>query len=489
MDSAEQLGTELESLGMRDLSVFGRHISGWVPIGQLDRLTELPLLLQVRLVYARTRTGSVTSPGRYRIAGGRRPARFGIDGSGVTIGSLSDSFDCLNGAAGNVASGDLPPGIIVLAEETGCISGSDEGRAMMQIIHDIAPGSSQAFHSAFNGIADFANGILELQAIAGADIITDDVFYFAEPFFQDGAIAQAVDTVRSLGVAYFSAAGNDADNAYSAAFVNSGQAGYRAGSVAHDFDPGPGTDTRQNLTIPAGGEVFFILQWDQPFFSVSGAPGSASDMDAVLYPQGFGPALAGSIGNNLGGDALEIFTYTNSSGSARTVRLGIDLVYGPAPARMMVVYLGDFVIDEYATNSPTISGHANAAGGLAVGAVRYDATPAFGTNPPVREYFSSLGGVPILFDTSGSPVLEERQKPEIMAADGGDNTFFGQDYEGNGSPNFFGTSAAAPHAAGCHGPAQIIRSGSDARASLRRPAGDRYRHGCPRVSTTLPVTV
>ena len=40
-------------------------------------------------------------------------------------------------------------------------------------------------------------------------MINDDVFYFAEPFYQDGIVAQAVNTVKGMGVSYFSAAGND----------------------------------------------------------------------------------------------------------------------------------------------------------------------------------------------------------------------------------------------------------------------------------------
>ena len=67
---------------------------------------------------------------------------------------------------------------------------------MLQIVHDVAPGASLAFASAFNGLASFAANIQSLAA-AGAKVIVDDVIYFAEPLFQDGIIAQAVNNVVS----------------------------------------------------------------------------------------------------------------------------------------------------------------------------------------------------------------------------------------------------------------------------------------------------
>jgi len=86
------------------------------------------------------------------------------------VGTLSDSYDCQGGAAAGVASGDLPAGVVVLEEEAGCISGTDEGRGMMGIIHDVAPGTSLAFHTAFGGQASFAQGIIDL-ANAGAKVV------------------------------------------------------------------------------------------------------------------------------------------------------------------------------------------------------------------------------------------------------------------------------------------------------------------------------
>ena len=456
------LMNELVRLGLQHPAQFGHIVSGYMPISALPQVAKLAGLRLARPAYAKAHAGSITSQGDIAQLSDIARTTFGVDGAGVTIGTLSDSYDCLGGAASDVASNDLPAGVVVLQEEIGCASGTDEGRAMMQIIHDVAPGSNQAFHSAFGGTADFASGIVELATVAGASVINDDVIYFAEPMFQDGAIAQAVDQVKAMDVTYFSSAGNYAHQSYEDDFRDSGQPGYFPGSTQHDFNPGTATDTLQRITIPAGSSVTIVLQWENPFFSVSGAPGAATDLDLIVYSSG-GAALYGAISDNLGGDAVEVLTVTNS-GPQQSFQLGIERFAGPAPGRVKFVWYGTLTINEFATDSSTLYGHANAAGARAVGAARYSQTPAFGVTPPRVENFSSLGGTPILFDTSGTPVSELRQKPEIVAPDGGDNTFFGFDYEANGFPNFFGTSAAAPHAAGVAALIRELDSGASADA-------------------------
>ena len=449
------LRADLEALGMQDISQVGNVVSGLMPIASIDEMEALGSLQFARPSYALARAGLTTSQGDRAMRADEARALFGVDGTGVTIGILSDSFDALGGAADDVDNGDLPAGIVVLDDTAG---GTDEGRAMMQLIHDVAPGASQAFHTAFGGLADFAVGIQELAGCpspflgctpgsVAADVIVDDVIYFAEPMFQDGIIAQAVDVVTAAGVSYFSSAGNNARDSYEAPFVSSGL-GDGTGTF-HDFDPGGGVDTCQSITIPTG-TTYFSFQWTEPFFSVSGAPGSASDVDIRLFPNAgcSGAALGGGIDFNIGGDPVEVFAVSNG-GPAASLGLRISLYSGEMPARVKHVAFSSsgFLINEYDTASGTIYGHANAAGAETVGAAFYEYTPEFGTAPPLLESFSSAGPTAIFFNTSGLPTVIERKKPEIVAPDGTNTTFFGGDFEPDGFPNFFGTSAAAPHAA------------------------------------------
>jgi hypothetical protein len=445
-DDPQVLKADLEALGATVTAVAGRVVSARVHLSLLPALEGIDSLKFARPALAIKSVGSVTSQGDPAQRSNLARIDFGVDGTGETVGVLSDSFDCSgNGSyALDQSTGDLPAGVNVLDDTaTAC---TDEGRAMAQIVYDVAPGAGLAFHTASNGEANFAQGILDLAA-AGSTVIVDDVLILTEPMFQDGVIAQAVDQVNAAGVPYFSSAGNSARQSYEAPFRRSGifvNIGYGPQEF-HDFDPGPGVDIFQACDF--NGESPFSLQWNQPFFSVSGPPGSASDIDICLFTAPDASGLLGcSASGNFGADPVEIF----GLGWTGTVYFAILHYEGAFPELMKYVWFRNAVSNlEYATNSSTSYGHANASGANSVGAAFYGSTPAFGTDPPRLEDFSSAGGIPILFDTSGNATYELRQKPEFTAPDGGNNTFFGGiDPESDGFPNFFGTSAAAPHAAG-----------------------------------------
>jgi hypothetical protein len=452
-NDVEEALRELKGMGLQNAVAYGSMISGEIPVGELRALDRVDWIQVVHPAAYDTNAGLVTSRGDVSMAADAVRSQYGLDGAGLTIGTLSDSYDCLGGAAADVANNDLPAGVNVLVDS--CAGDIDEGRAMMQLIHDVAPGSSQAFHTANGGQAAFANGIIDLYLLAGSDIIVDDIIYFAEPMFQDGIVAQAVDKVKGNGVSYFSAAGNYGRDSYEAAYVDSGVAGLSGGNL-HDFDPGPGVDFLQNYTLGSGTTIF-IFQWDQPFFSVSGAPGSASDLDMLIFSGGSFTGLGGFT-LNIGGDAVEVFGITNSGGPA-TIQIAIELAGGPAPGLMKYVWSdsGGNSVDEFDTASSTIWGHSNAAGGMAIGSSAWYNTVAW--NPfitsAVLNSVSSIGPTPILYTQQGNPTFDQRQKPDVVGPDGTNTTFFGADLpfavpgttEPDGFPNFFGTSAAAPHVA------------------------------------------
>jgi hypothetical protein len=200
---------------------------------------------------------------------------------------------------------------------------------MLQIVHDIAPGASLAFATAFGGQANLANNIVALKN-SGAKVIVDDVIYLSEPMFQDGIIAQAIESVVAAGVSYFSSAGNNGRNAYSSAFrpgpifaagafPSAPGAPFFFGGTPHNFSDS-GTDVFQRITLQNGAGFIMSFQWDSASFSVSGPPGSLNDVDVYLLNADGTQVLAGSaIGNVVGsggnGDPVELFSFVNTAGA------------------------------------------------------------------------------------------------------------------------------------------------------------------------------
>jgi hypothetical protein len=458
------LKSQLASIGGTVTAEASRLATVSLPIDALDDLAALTSVTFARPVYQPVRrAGDVTSQGDPALQADVARTQFSVDGSGVQVGVISDSYDrdASSGitAADDIASGDLPNNVQVVKE--GGAGDTDEGRAMLQIVHDVAPGASLMFGSAVGGEAAFANVIRQL-ALQGADVIVDDIGYLTEPFFQDGLIAQAANDVFGDGVPYFSAAGNQGDAAYEADFVDSGDdliipvngQNQNVGRM-HDFDPTAGKATTQSITIQPGGLFQAVLQWDQPFGSLGGS-GSQNDLDVYLFNLQSGQLVASSIDANQGGDPLEILSYPNLSTNTQFGLVITKFGAGPNPGHLKYINLGfNSDISTFATDTGASWGHPLAAGAAGVAAASFFMTPEFGLSPPQLNEFSSAGGTAFLFDTSGNRLSQPdlRDQPRFTGPDNANTTFFGADIpssQGNDTdtfPNFAGTSAAAPHVA------------------------------------------
>lgn len=137
----------------------------------------------------------------------------GITGAGVKIGVISTSFDNattpqLTTAAQDVASGALPgPGnpcgrerpVTVLSDNS---PNDDEGRAMLQIVHAIAPSAELYFatadvteSSSVSSDQSTADAIDSMIA-AGVDVIVDDIMEVFDTAFSEGLSAAAAPCQR-----------------------------------------------------------------------------------------------------------------------------------------------------------------------------------------------------------------------------------------------------------------------------------------------------
>jgi hypothetical protein len=453
------LMAQLIELGMSSIVNNGPHIyviTGFFPINKLTQLNNNSLIQYVRPLYpALTNGGQVTTQGDTTMRSHNVRSRFGVDGSGVKIGVISDSYNLKEVAQNDVDQGDLPgiksngspnenPEPVQVLEDL-LLRGNDEGRAMLQIVHDVAPKSKLAFHTGFLTAGHFAQGILDLASpnLPGGrcDVIVDDITYITEPFLRDGVVAQTVDQVTAQGVTYFSSAGNFGSKSYEGVFNGVTNTSLIPNGQIHQF--GSNADAIFQTINLKPGSYTIVLQWDDEFHSL-GSVGDQSDMDLYLVgANGF--TLFGFNRSNLFGDPFEVCPFTVTEET--NVKLMVAKVAGTGNVRFKyIIFRGDAKMLDYNTGTSSIVGHPNANGAIAVGAMLYANIAPYTPVWPGVASFSSRGGT----ITKQGIGTVQRNKPEIIGPNGVNTTvnLGGAVFnDGDAYPNFFGTSAAAPHLA------------------------------------------
>lgn len=420
-------------------------VRAWFPLPQMEELAARPDVLFIRpAVTATRRVGSVQSEGVVTHKVDVAAAQFKATGKGVKVGVLSDSVDFLASAQ---AKGDL--GVVtVLTNSVGQVQdgipGSGEGTAMLEIVHDMAPDAELFFASAFNSPASFAQNIRDLRFRMGCDIIVDDVGYADESPFQDDIISQAVNAVTASGALYFSSAGNSGNKddgtsqTWEGDFRDGGPASFAGINLTGRIHQFP--SAAYNRLNSVADEKWVGLFWSDP------ARQSSNDYD--LY-------VADADGTRIVASSTDYQTGTGQPWEfvPRVSALQRVYVVKKASAQARFLHLEASLGRFRDSTAGCIRGHPAAESAFGVAAVdvaRVGGTSSFiaGAKCPV-ETFSSDGPRRLFYAPDGTPYTPGnvsstggvvRQKPDIAAADGVTTSL--TDFN-----PFFGTSAAAPHAA------------------------------------------
>ncbi len=392
------------------------------------RIRALPFVVRVEPPgEAWTNVGAVTSAGDAIVFGPQARATLGTSGAGVTVGVLSDGVDH---AAASVASGDLPADVGVPAIPGVSAPRGDEGTAILEIVHDLAPDA----HLLFAGPTTSVEMVVAIAglAAAGAQVIVDDLVFTDEPKFEDGPIALAARRFVAAGGVYVTAAGNFGASHYFGTYHPGGGATFAGATykALHRFKTG---DFGDSLTIPPGAQVIAVLQWNDAFGH------SANDFDLVLATQPGGGVLASGANQQNGtGNPIEGLRYVNNTGAAIAAYLAIAEFARVSPAAgirlNLVVFTRTSLGQQYVVARESIFGHAAVEDVVSVAA-------ADAARPDTLESFSSQGPATIFF-----PAQVQRQVPRLTGIDDVE-TAVGR--RGQFPDPFRGTSAAAPHAAAC----------------------------------------
>jgi len=430
----------------------GRIVVARVRLHDLETIAALPGVQRVREPLPRTFDATNVSEGVATHGASEAAAFFGVSGSGVKVGVISNGCDSLATLQG---SGDLPASVTILPGQAGS---GNEGCAMMEIVHDMAPDAELYFSAPGDTDEQFAQNILDL-ATAGCQVIVDDVLSLDESPFEDQQIAAAVNTVTASGVFYFSSAGNQGNvddgtsGTWEGDFAPNGTLPALPGAgVLHDFGDGG-----QSILVTKNAP-FVVLTWAEHYTENSGI--ASTDYDLYRMNAALTAVLDSStnVQNGSGNDDLALEYILGANAGDRIVVTRFAVGTTAPPMFNLLVYRGN--VDAALATTGATRGHNSAAQAFGVSAS--PAAAAFSGGGPTgpypnlfgpaneSEYFVSDGPRRMILRADGSEYTPGnrsktggivRSKPDITAADG-------VSCAAPGFLPFYGTSAAAPHAAG-----------------------------------------
>ena len=377
-----------------------------------------------------------------------------VDGSGIDVLVLSNSFNTepFSGADSRYVTDqknldlpgpfnpNFPEPVEVLFESP--TPDTDEGRAMLQLIHDVAPGAGLGFYSGTQSLNTFSQGI-ETASLAGYDLTVDDITFLVESFFrEEGPMYDAINdhVNRAPGNMHFSSAGNFADRAIEGVLnfvpLPSTSNLYEPGTTAYIHDFGGGDISWDIFANP--GQYILALQWDEPWSSLGDPSGASTDVDMYVVNDSL-QLMAGNNRVNILGDAAELLFLEASAPRSAKLVFTCECSTPPTNLRFRMVAFktngdGDGLVFTEPISGATVTGHAafDIPNSVTTGAAFY----GFYADTTEIEPFSSLG---------------EPGDVNITGPDGTNinvNTI-GTDinFDSDVFNNFFGTSASAPHIA------------------------------------------
>ena len=429
-------------------------IEGWVAPDTLSRLAAAEGVERVSLpsyaIFPSIKATTSASPAAGGINGNgvaimhadQFVSQTGINGAGVKVGVQS-------GGISNVIliqqRGELPAVQVVKPADGATAPAGDEGTALLEEIHAVAPGAALAYCGPATYV-EYTSCLSQMIA-AGATVLVDDIIFPQQDLLSsDSSEVQAVEQLLTQNptVVLFTAAGNYTgsywEGPYSpVALASLGLPPLTCGTQTDNYVAQFDGDPNELLTLTQAANVPVAFSWADPPNQNS----SRFDLIWVNTTTGAQSCLSAST-------ATDNLISQTATFNGATFKLYVATPDASAANKFMKLWIGGDGLTSLSksTTGGLVTPQAFAKGAVTVGAV--NGSDAVGNK---IEPFSSLGPATLTF-----PQQTQIQAPVLVAPDGVNVDAAGTYFSGSLFPdgNFYGTSAAAPNAAAV---AALIRSG------------------------------